>query len=58
MDQDDADNAWDENHHEIRRTTWMSYPDGEIVPEVLLHIDGLEAWWRWNDEPFDDDPRD
>jgi hypothetical protein len=30
----------------------LAYPDGRRVPEFLLHIDGLEAWWRWSDEPF------
>ena len=25
------------------------------VPEFLLHIEGDTAWWRWNDEPFDED---
>ncbi|MBX6751337.1 MAG: hypothetical protein IRY85_17015 [Micromonosporaceae bacterium] len=31
-------------------------PEGRDVPEFLLHIDGDQAWWRWSDEPFDEDP--
>ncbi|MEV4627936.1 hypothetical protein AB0J90_16785 [Micromonospora sp. NPDC049523] len=30
-------------------------PDGFRVPEFLLHVRDEQAWWRWNDEPFDDD---
>ncbi|WP_329105225.1 hypothetical protein OG792_31995 [Micromonospora sp. NBC_01699] len=33
----------------------LADPDGFRVPEFLLHIRGEQAWWRWNDEPFDDD---
>jgi hypothetical protein len=24
------------------------------TPEFLLHLDGIDAWWRWHDKPFDD----
>jgi hypothetical protein len=33
----------------------LAAPDGHLVPEFLLHIDGSEAWWRWSDEPFRDE---
>ncbi|MEV6847472.1 hypothetical protein [Actinoplanes sp. NPDC051411] len=36
----------------------LRYPEGNEVPEFLLHIQGDEAWWRWSDEPFDDDDED
>ena len=38
---------------EIRKAVDLHYPDGRIVPEFLLHIDGTDAWFRWNDEPFE-----
>jgi hypothetical protein len=30
----------------------LAGPSGRRVPELLLHIQGDNAWWRWNDEPF------
>ena len=36
---------------EIRQAVELRYPDGRIVPEFLLHIEGDEAWFRWSDEP-------
>jgi riboflavin kinase/FMN adenylyltransferase len=47
---------WDtqeELYGEIRRGLQLEAPDGHLVPEFLLHIDGDRAWWRWSDEPFD-----
>lgn len=41
-------------YHRIRAQLRLARPDGSDVPEFLLHIDGEEAWWRWSDEPFDD----
>lgn len=38
-------------HAEIRQAVELHYPDGRIVPEFLLHIEGDEAWFRWSDEP-------
>ncbi len=32
----------------------LTSPDGP-VPEFLLHIEGEQAWFRWSDEPFDED---
>ncbi|GIJ13108.1 hypothetical protein Van01_63220 [Micromonospora andamanensis] len=38
----------------VRNAVTLRYPDGQEVPEFLLHLDGDEAWWRWSDEPFDE----
>lgn len=53
---DDDIEAWESAYDAIRRTITLKCPDGQVVPEFLLHIDGDEAWWRWSEEPFDDDP--
>lgn len=41
-------------YERIRAALSMTFPDGTIVPEFLLHIhhDGT-AGWRWSDEPFE-----
>ncbi|MBC8141478.1 MAG: hypothetical protein H7Y38_08565 [Armatimonadetes bacterium] len=31
-------------------------PEGVPVAEFLLHIVGDDAWFRYSDEPFDDEP--
>lgn len=55
-DIDDEPDAWEAAYDAIRATLTLRYPDGREVPELLLHIDGRDAWWRWSDEPFDEDP--
>jgi hypothetical protein len=45
---------WEEAYDEIRRQVTLTSPDGP-VPEFLLHIEGERAWFRWSDEPFDED---
>jgi len=53
LDHLDADYAaWERAYTRIRRAVSLIAPDGDAVPEFLLHIDGQEAWWRWSDEPF------
>ena len=52
---DDDGDAWERGYEAIRNAVTLRYPDGREVPEFLLHIDGDEAWWRWSDEPFDED---
>ena len=52
--EDDMD-AWEAAYNRIREAVSLAAPDGRRVPEFLLHIEGEEAWWRWSDEPFDDD---
>ncbi|MFY1695908.1 MULTISPECIES: hypothetical protein [unclassified Solwaraspora] len=52
------DGAWDRAYQQVRAAVVLIDPDGVAVPEFLLHIDGDQAWWRWIDEPFDDDEDD
>ncbi|MET7486473.1 hypothetical protein [Streptomyces sp. NPDC005538] len=51
---DDDWSLWEEAYDEIRRRVTLTSPDGP-VPEFLLHIEGERAWFRWSDEPFDED---
>ena len=51
---DEESPEWAAAYDAIRAQTTLLDPDGKAVPEYLLHIDGAEAWWRWNDEPFSD----
>ncbi|WP_019070081.1 hypothetical protein [Streptomyces hokutonensis] len=51
---DDEWARWEEVYDEVRRQVALTSPDGP-VPEFLLHIEGERAWFRWSDEPFDDD---
>lgn len=53
---DDAEHwaEWEKVYDEIAAAVSLASPDGP-VPEFLLHVDGDRAWFRWNDEPFDDD---
>lgn len=46
--------AWEAAYAAVRSAVILRYPGGRPVPEFLLHIYGDDAWWRWNDEPFDD----
>ncbi|WP_307870928.1 hypothetical protein [Micromonospora sp. C51] len=46
--------SWEHAYEAVRNAVTLRYPDGQEVPEFLLHIDGDEAWWRWSDEPFDE----
>ncbi|GAA2929805.1 MULTISPECIES: hypothetical protein [Streptomyces] len=45
---------WERVCAEIGRRVSLSSPDGPVA-EFLLHIQGDRAWFRWSDEPFDDD---
>jgi hypothetical protein len=53
---DDEDNIerWEGAYYSVRAEVKLAAPDGHLVPEFLLHIDGSEAWWRWSDTPFED----
>jgi hypothetical protein len=56
LDRIDDDAAfWEEAYDALRAAVTLRYPDGDEVPEFLLHIDGTEAWWRWSDDPFTED---
>jgi hypothetical protein len=51
--------AWerfDAANQALRASVQLHYPDGRRVPEYILHVEGDVAWWRWADEPFDDEP--
>ena len=50
--EDDAD-AWERAYEAVAAAVVLRSPAGVDVPEFLIHVDGLEAWWRWSDEPFD-----
>jgi hypothetical protein len=52
---DDDAESWEQAYDAVRATVTLFYPGGSQVPEFLLHIDGGVAWWRWNDEPVDED---
>jgi hypothetical protein len=52
---DDIENKvdeWEAAYDEIRKDLTLLYPDGNPVPEYLLHVKDGNAWWRWNDQPF------
>lgn len=51
---DEESPQWAAAYNAIRAQTTLLDPRGNAVPEYLLHIDGSEAWWRWDDEPFPD----
>lgn len=52
---DEETPEWTAAYHAIREQTSLRDPLGNAVAEYLLHIDGAEAWWRWEDEPFPED---
>ncbi|SME92493.1 hypothetical protein [Streptomyces sp. Amel2xC10] len=45
---------WERAYDEVRRRVRLVSPSGPVA-EFLLHIQGDEAWFRWSDEPFEDD---
>jgi hypothetical protein len=49
---DDDVGSWQAAYDRIRGAVSLHNPDGRPVPEVLLHVDGKDAWWRWGDESF------
>ncbi|MFF0010999.1 hypothetical protein [Streptomyces sp. NPDC005374] len=56
-DVEERQEEWGAVYEEIERRVSLVAPDGP-VPEFLLHIQGDRAWFRWSDEPFDDDMPD
>ncbi|MFE0514904.1 hypothetical protein [Streptomyces sp. NPDC058964] len=54
LERDDDWEEWEGAYADIRRRVSLTSPDGP-VPEFLLHIEGDRAWFRWSDEPFDED---
>jgi hypothetical protein len=52
LDNIDVDvHSWEHAYAAVRNAVTLRYPDGREVPEFLLHLDGDEAWWRWDDGP-------
>jgi hypothetical protein len=48
---DDGVDEWEAAYAKVCEAVTLHYPDGRVVPEFLLHIDGAKAWFRWSDEP-------
>jgi len=49
--------TWEEIQQQLRDAGLrMLRPDGTAVAMVLLHVKDDEAWFRWVDEAWDDDP--
>ena len=46
--------TWEAAYDRVSQAVSLVGPSGPVA-EFLLHIDGDEAWFRWSDEPFDDD---
>jgi hypothetical protein len=44
---------WERVYRSIRDRMQLVGPDGNTVPEFLLHIRGTEAWFRYSDIPFE-----
>ncbi|NUT92810.1 MAG: hypothetical protein HOY78_12390, partial [Saccharothrix sp.] len=53
-DLDDHVEAWERIYDRITGALTLLSPRGP-VPEFLLHVQGDEAWFRWSDEPFEED---
>ncbi|MEU6210189.1 hypothetical protein ACIA6E_01925 [Streptomyces sp. NPDC051815] len=45
---------FDEVYDRIAHTLSLVAPSGPVA-EFLLHIEDGRAWFRWSDEPFEDD---
>jgi hypothetical protein len=50
--EDEETPEWTATYERIRFEMRLIDPSGRAVAEFLLHIDGDQAWWRWEDEPF------
>ncbi len=44
---------WEEVYGRIQNRLRLLKPDGTVVSEYLLHINGEDAWFRYSDEPFE-----
>ncbi|MFI5606131.1 hypothetical protein [Amycolatopsis sp. NPDC051903] len=51
---EDNYDAWERIWERITASMSLVSPRGP-VPEFLLHVQGDEAWFRWGDQPFDED---
>jgi hypothetical protein len=52
---DENRGQWADAYERIRDATRLLAPDGHPVPEFLLHVEGDDAWWRWSEEPFQEE---
>ncbi|MEU5983179.1 hypothetical protein [Streptomyces sp. NPDC047434] len=50
---DEQVDAWEAAYDAVRAAVTLESPSGPVA-EFLLHVDGDQAWFRWNDEPFED----
>jgi len=46
--------AWEPVHLALAKTYALHAPDGPVA-EFLLHIEPPRAWFRFSEEPFEDD---
>ncbi|MFI0355231.1 hypothetical protein [Actinomadura sp. 9N407] len=55
LDQIDCDyEAWEAVYEQIAGSVQLLAPHGPVA-EFLLHIQDDQAWFRWSDEPLDED---
>ncbi|MGW0418996.1 hypothetical protein [Streptomyces sp. NPDC003015] len=55
MEEGDEERRQDKGaYDEVRRRMSLHAPGGP-VPEFLLHIEGDRVWFRWSDEPFEEE---
>jgi hypothetical protein len=52
---DENPERWERAYDAIQSSVTLRDPDGLEVPEFLLHLTSDHAWWRWSDEPFNED---
>lgn len=45
---------WEQLYDRITAALSLLSPRGPVA-EFLLHVQGDQAWFRWSDEPFDDE---
>ncbi|MFD8478879.1 hypothetical protein [Kitasatospora sp. NPDC059673] len=46
--------AWDQHYTELEKRYTLHAPEGPVA-EFLLHIKPPHAWFRFSEEPFEDD---
>jgi len=39
---------WEDAYRRVRAAVSLAAPDGHLVREFILYIDGIKAWWRWD----------
>jgi len=55
LEDDENIEIWENAYDRVRAEVSLAAPDGHLVRQFILHIDGSEAWWTWSDEPFEDE---